>query len=455
MSLERTLYHARWLLDGTGTIYDGGALIVDAEGRIERVGPAAQFDDTENVKRIDLGNAAIIPGLINVHAHPELAAFRGLLDDLPFHEWIPTLMRCKRGSQLTLDDYVVCAQWTCVESLRAGITTMGATEDSGAAVTALANAGMRGVVYLETFGPAPDQAEQSLADLRAKVQRYADHASDRIKLGVSPHAPYTVSDGLFALVAAYAKAESLPVATHAAEAETEDLLVREGMGAFAAGLRSRGIDTSPRARSTIELLKKTGLLECAPLLIHAVRIDEDDIHEIGAAGAKIAHCPVANARLGHGIAPIVEARAHGVLVGIGTDSVASNNRLDILEEARVAQIAQRARLQSAAALPAAELLGMCTIDNARILGLDARTGSLEPGKSADFCVVALDGANAVPAPEPLNTIFHAARGSDVALTVVEGRILFDGTHVTTLDESGLREQLRDVAERLRCARSEV
>lgn len=448
MSATPTLYTAEWILPVTEAPIRQGSLLVNATGTIERVAATAVFDSLENVERIDLGSAAILPGLVNVHAHPELAGFRGLLEDLPFHQWIPTLMRCKHGAELTLEDYLTAARFTCVESLRAGVTTIGATEDSGAAVIAFTDAGMRGVVYLEVFGPAPAQAEESMRGLREKVARYRERATDRVRLGVSPHAPYTVSDTLFEFAAAFARKEQLPLATHAAEAEAEELLVREALGPFSAGLRSRGIETTPRGRSTIAMLERTGVLDCAPLLIHAVRLSEHDLRTVAAAGASIAHCPVANARLGHGIAPVIEALQAGISVAIGTDSVASNNRLDMLEEAHLAQALQRARLQSASALTSDELLRMVTIDGARILGIADRVGSLEAGKDADFCAIRLDTAHSVPVSDPVSAVFHSARGSDVMLTVSGGRTLYADGRVHSLDEAALAQNLQSIGDRL-------
>ena len=448
------LYAARWILPVTVPPLRDHAMLVDGEGKIAQIAPRDSFTGFEGPVH-EFGEAAILPGLINVHAHPELAAFRGLLDDLPFHQWIPTLMRCKRGAQLSMDDYEVSAQWTCVESLRAGVTTMGATEDSGAAVRALSDAGMRGVVFLETFGPAPADAHAALGSLQEKLDFQAKHASHRVRLGVSPHAPYSVSDELYQRVGEFARRENLPVATHAAEAEAEELLVREAMGPFAAGLRSRGIAVEPRGTSTIDLLSRTGILDCAPLVIHAVRVSPEDLQLLSASGSTIAHCPVANARLGHGCAPAVEALAAGVRIAIGTDSVASNNRIDLLEEARAAQIVQRARLQSASVLPAPDLLRMITIDAAGALGMAGRIGSLDAGKEADFCVVRLDTANSIPVNDPYAALFHSARGSDVILTAVSGRILFDEGGVTSLPEPELAQRVNNIADRLCAVRADV
>ncbi|MGH7465410.1 MAG: amidohydrolase family protein, partial [Longimicrobiales bacterium] len=273
-------------------------------------------------------------------------------------------------------------------------------------------------------------------------------------VGVSPHAPYTVSDDLFRLVASYAASEALPVAVHAAESEAEAQLVTDGAGPFAAGLRTRGIEVRARARTTIALLEATGVLATRPLLIHCVRIDHADVQRIADAGAAIAHCPIANARLGHGIAPVVELAAAGITIGIGSDSVASNNRIDLLEEARVTQLMQRARLRSAGALDAAALLRMITLDGARALGMDARTGSLEVGKDADMCAVRIHAPHTWPVHDPAAALLFSTRGSDVILTAVRGRMLYRDGRFLTLDPERLRDRLSAGAERLRAARDQ-
>jgi len=173
---------------------------------------------------------------------------------------------------------------------------------------------------------------------------------------------------------------------------------------------------------------------------------------LAAAGASVAHCPTANARLGHGVAPVVELRAAGVNVALGTDSVASNNRLDLLEEARTAQLLQRARLASASALAGAELLELATIAGARALGLADRIGSLEPGKDADLCAVRTECPHTEPALDPLATLFQAARGSDVVLATVRGRVLYRAGRFLTLDPAGQYPLVRQLAARLAAAR---
>jgi cytosine/adenosine deaminase-related metal-dependent hydrolase len=450
--MRATLYTADWVLPVTAPPIEAGAVLVDEHGIIRQVGAASAHAAGADVARVELGAAILLPGLINVHAHPELAGMRGLLEDLPFHRWIPLLRATRQRAALDAADFAASARWACLEAVAAGVTTMAATEDSGAALGAMRDAGMRGVVYREVFGPAPEQAPAAMSRLRQRVADMRALETDLVRVGVSPHAPYTVSDELFRGVAAYATAEGLPVAVHAAEAEAELHYVTQGAGPFAAGLRTRGVATPPRATSTIALLEATGILATRPLLIHCVRIDAADIGRIVDSGAAVAHCPAANARLGHGIAPVIELLEAGATMGLGSDSVASSNRVDMLEEARIAQLMQRARLASAGALPAERLLRLLTLDAARALGCDSRVGSLEPGKDADLCAVRITGTHVRPVIDPLATLLFSARGADVVLTVVRGVALYEAGRFARCDAADLRARIDGIGARLLAAR---
>lgn len=448
--LRAVVYRAGWVLPVVQPPIRDGAVLVDAQGQIAAVGPTAAIEPPEGAEVVELGEAALLPGLVNVHAHPELALFRGALEDLPFRDWILRLLGGKR-SALGEEDYALAARWSLVEALRAGITTLAATEASAAAFGALREAGMRGVAYREVFGPDPRQAGESMRDLAAAVREMRTEETDRVRVGVSPHAPYTVSDPLFAAASEWARADDLPMAVHIAESEAERALVERGEGDFAPGLRTRGIATEPRGRSGIEMLDRLGVLRARPLLIHCVSVDADDLRRIAEAGCAVAHCPVANAKLGHGIAPYPALREAGISVGLGTDGVGSNNRLDLLEEARFAALLHRAAARRPDLLPPDALLRLCTLDGARALGLDRRVGSLEPGKEADLCAVSFAAPHTRPVHDPVAALFHAARGSDVTLTVVAGRVRFRNGVVLSLDEAALAPRVEEAAERLRGA----
>jgi cytosine/adenosine deaminase-related metal-dependent hydrolase len=445
--MRNTLYRAAWVLPVTSPPLRDGVVWVDDGGRIAAVAPWASLETPDDARVVDLGEAVLLPGLVNVHAHPELTMLRGALEGLPFHDWILRLVGIKRGV-LSDEDHGTAARWTMIESLRAGVTTLAATETSGAAAAALGAAGMRGVVYQEAFGPDPEQADDSMRALRQAVDALRVHESDRVRIGVSPHAPYTVSDRLYRAAVDYARAERLPMALHIAESAAERALVTRGEGPFAMGLRARGIDISARARSPIELLDRLGVLAARPLLIHCVDLDADDIGRIADTGCAVAHCPAANAKLGHGVAPLRPLLEAGVAVGLGTDSVASNNRLDLLGEARLAALLHAAALRDASVLPAADLLRFCTLDGARVLGMDDRIGSLEAGKAADLCAVSIAAPHTVPAYDPVATLFHSAHAADVELTVVAGRVLYRRGEVEPDGAERCGQQMREIAGRV-------
>jgi cytosine/adenosine deaminase-related metal-dependent hydrolase len=442
-----TAYRSRWVLPVTTPPILDGVVVVDGE-RIAAVGPAPAIELPAEAAVEDLGDVALLPGLVDIHAHPELAMFRGALEDLPFRDWILRLVGAKRGAILEAD-YECAARWSMIEAMRAGITTLAVTESSGASLGALQESGLRGLVYQEVFGPDPAVADESLHQLREVLGPLRRLETERVRIGVSPHAPYTVSDRLFAATAEWAIAEALPMAVHAAESAVEGALVREGAGDFAPGLGARGIATPVRGRSTIELLDRLGVLAARPLLIHCVDVDADDIMRIAASGAAVAHCPVANAKLGHGVAPIIAMREAGIRVGLGTDSVGSNNRLDLLEEARFAALLQRATHHRFDLLGPDDLLRLCTLDGATALGWEGQLGSLEPGKAADLCAVALSGPHVRPVHHPVAALFHSARGSDVVLTVVGGRVVYRDGMVMTLDVEAFGAGVEGAAARLR------
>jgi cytosine/adenosine deaminase-related metal-dependent hydrolase len=425
-----------------------GEVLVDANGAIAAVAPVGVLDVPIDIELIDLGDAILLPGLVNVHAHPELAMFRGALEDLPFRDWILRLVGAKRGVLLEEDSHAA-ALWTMVESIAGGVTTLAATETSGAAAGAMTAAGLRGIVYQEVFGPDPSQVDESMEKLTIDLERTTAAAGSRVAVGISPHAPYTVSNSLYRAAARFALREGLPMAVHIAESQAERALVVSGEGDFAPGLRARGIAATSRGRSPIEMLSRLGVLDARPLLIHCVDVDDQDIATIAEAGCAVAHCPVANAKLGHGLAPVPRLREAGLRVGLGTDSVGSNNRLDLLEEARIAALLQRAAAKRFDLLPATELLRMCTIEGATALGLEDRVGTLEPGKQADLCAVAVGRPHSIPNLDPVDTLFHAARGSDVVMTVVAGDVLYASGEFRTIDVGAARAAVEAAGDRLR------
>ena len=282
--------------------------------------------------------------------------------------------------------------------------------------------GVRGIGYVEVFGPDPAQCDASLAGLARQAEAMRRDDTALVRTGISPHAPYTVSAALFRAVADMARADAWPMAVHVAESVAESRFVRDGDGPFAEGLRARRIAVAPQARSPVALLDACGVLACRPLLIHAIQVDDDDIARMADRGASVVHCPISNLKLGHGVAPLERFHAAGIATGLGTDSVASNDRMDLLGEARQATLLQAMRRGAPDALPAHDALAAATLGGARALGLADRIGSLEVGKEADLAAFSLGHADAHPVHDPAVTLVHVLAGAAPAtLTVVAGR----------------------------------
>ncbi|MCC6316145.1 MAG: amidohydrolase family protein [Gemmatimonadaceae bacterium] len=412
------VYVARWVLPiATAPIARGAVAIED--GRIVWVGPVQEAPPGP---RIDLGDCALTPGLVNVHAHLELTPMRGWLEDLPFRQWILRLTKTREAT-MTEARRLAAARVGLAEGLLAGITTWADVSDSGVSLDAMVSMGVRGIVFREVFGPDPAQCPSAIGALRTQVESMRARSTDLVSVGVSPHAPYTVSDALFRATASLALDDGYPLTVHVAEGAAEDALVRAGSGEFAEAWRARGIAVSPRARSPIALLHDTGILVTRPLLVHAVRADAADVALVRDSGSRVAHCPASNAKLGHGIAPLLELRAAGVPVGLGSDSVASSNRVDLLDEARVAAFQQRVRLGRPDALSAGEALRMATLGGAESLGMGQAIGALVPGLAADLVAFPLDGVGDVPVHAPEPALVFGAAGRRARFVTVAGREL--------------------------------
>jgi cytosine/adenosine deaminase-related metal-dependent hydrolase len=380
-------WHARWVLPvATPPIVDG-TVVTEGE-RITWVGPRAQAPAGRDE---ELGDSILTPGLVNAHSHLDLTA----------------------------DDLRDAALLGVAEGLSRGITTFGDTADNAAPFDAMRTLGARGIAYREVFGPDPSQSAESLRGLEEAVRDMRARADARVRVGVSPHAPYSVSDALFRAVAEYASREGLPLAVHIAESAVEDDLVIRGAGPFAQFLRGRGIAVETRADGAIALLDADGLLRTGTLLIHCVRASASDIRRIADTGCGVAHCPASNAKLGHGIAPLQEFVAAGVRIGLGSDSMASNDAMDLLAEARLAVLQQRARLKRSDLFPARAALRLATMGGAEAMRLDGEIGSLVPGKQADLAAFRMDGVTG-PVEDPFAALIFASSGARAHRVVVAG-----------------------------------
>lgn len=424
MSGAARRYAAPWVLPVESPPIANGAVLIAEDGRLSAVGADDAVPSPPGVVAVRLHGAALLPGLVNTHTHLELTGFDGLLPQDDFPSWIRGVIRLKAAR--SSGDFLAAARQGIRDCWAGGVTTVADTGDSGAAAEALCELGGSGIAYHEVFGPHPDQATAALEGGVRRLEELGRFAGSRVRLGISPHAPYSVSGALFRLVADYASRHSLPVAVHVAESADESRLLADRSGGFAEAWMERGIPLPAGAGCTpVAWLERHGVLGGRTLCIHVVRATEADLDTLSGSGTAVAHCPRSNHRHGHGVAPLRGLLARGVRVGVGTDSVASVSPLDLLAEARAAR--------QIASLDAEQALRLITTDAARALGLQHECGSLVPGKWADLVAMDLPGTvDASRLPDTLLTRPPQA----VRLTVLGGREVYRGAAMPIPERAG-------------------
>ena len=403
----RTL-SADWVVPVEGDPIRDGAVAIAGDGHIAAVGTNAELGPGEHYPE-----AVILPGFVNAHSHLEYAAYTGFGDGLSFGPWIA--LHVERKGRLDLAEMEAIARLGALECLRSGITTVGDCSFSGAAATACAELGLRAIVYLEVFGADESPLHERFEPMR---ERIADALSDRVRLGISPHAPYTCSLDLYRACSEL----GLPIATHLAESEAETEFLRSGTGSWQA---FADLLVPPLGRTGIRALAEAGLLGPQLLAAHCVQADAEEIELLAAHDVAVAHCPRSNALLGCGVAPLTAIREAGVRVSIATDSPASTPSFDMFDELRAAVSHARARERRPDALSATEALELATLGGARALGTAEDTGSIAVGKWADLTVLSLAQSAFVPWEDPVTATVLGGSPDRVVATLVSGETRYE------------------------------
>jgi len=425
---------ARWVIpvEPAGALA-GRSLIVDA-GRIIALVPVDEADRSYLPRsRVTLPEHALIPGLVNAHTHTAMTLLRGIADDVPLRSWLEQHIWPREG-RFVAEDFVHDGTLLgAAEMLRGGITCCNDMYFyPEAAARAYEQAGMRAMLGL----PILDFPTSYAADAEACLQRGLEARdawkhSSRLSFALAPHAPYTVGDASWTSVVTYARQLDLPIQTHVGETRHEVDEARATTG------------ESPLAR-----LDRLGATGPGFIAIHAVHVDAADIELLAAQRCHVVHCPASNMKLASGIAPVASLLESGVNVALGTDGAASNNRLDLFSEMRLASLLAKVATGDAGALPAARMLRMATLDGAAALGLDAQLGSLEPGKQADLVAVRLADIETIPMYDPVSHLVHAAGRELVTDVWVAGSRVVDDRRVVEIDMPALAGRARTWQQRL-------
>jgi 5-methylthioadenosine/S-adenosylhomocysteine deaminase len=358
---------------------------------------------------VQLKDQVLMPGLVNLHTHAAMSLMRGLADDLSLMPWLQEHI-WPAETQLVSPTFVRDGTLlACTEMLAGGMTTFSDMYFyPEAAAEAIIQAGMRanlGLLVLEFPSNYASDAENYI-DKGTKARDLLKH-EPMISFSFAPHAPYTVSDATFTQINTLSEQLNISIHTH-----LHETLAEVSQGEAAHGMR-------PLAR-----LANLGLLNSSTTLAHCVHLDDIEMQLLAEYGCHIAHCPSSNLKLASGFAPITACAKYGINIGLGTDGAASNNRLDLFAEMRLAALLAKGQSGDATAISAHEALRMATINGAKALGMDDKIGSIEIGKLADLTAVKLSDLHMQPCFDVASHLVYVAGREQVSHVWVSGDLKY-------------------------------
>jgi len=421
------LIEARWIAAVDPDVVHKNHAVAVNKGRILAILPTgearARYAPTKTTL---LPDHIVIPGLINLHTHAAMSLMRGLADDLPLMDWLEKHIWPTEAKHLSTQFVYDGTRLACAEMLKGGITCFNDMYFfPDAAATAASEFGMRAMLGITTLEfPTPYASDAADYINKGLAVREAWHNNPLIGFCLAPHAPYTVSDSTFERILTLSEQLNLPVHCHIHETQQE----------IADNLKQHKL--RPLAR-----LHKLGILGPNFIGVHAVHLNDDDLHLLADTGSNITHCPTSNLKLASGFAPVAKMRQLGINVGLGTDGAASNNRLDLFGEMRLASLLAKGLTGDASVLPAREMLRMATLNAASALGLADEIGSITPGKSADLCAVSLGELETRPCFDPVSHLVNVAGRESVTHVWVAGKCCVDNKSLLQHDQNRLESAI--------------
>ena len=426
---------ADWIIpvEPAGRVLDHHSLIV-GEGRIQDILPSAEADARYLFReRVRLPGHALIPGLVNAHTHAAMTLLRGYADDLPLMTWLTQHIWPAEGRWMSPQFVLDGSRLACLEMLKGGITCFNDMYFfPEATIEAALEARIRVVAGLIVIDhPSAWAADPDGYLLKGMAVRDAHRHQPLVSFCLAPHAPYSCADKTLEKVQTYAAQLDLPIHMHVHETEDE---LRQSLSQY---------QVRPLQR-----LHGLGLLGPQFIGVHGVHLNDAEITLLAEQGCSLAHCPSSNLKLGSGITPLARLSEAGINVALGSDGAASNNRLDVWEEMRLAALLAKGATGRPETVPAAQALAMATLQGARALGLEADIGSLKPGKHADIVAVDLSGAAMQPVYDPVSQVVYSAGRDLVRHVWVAGeRVVKDG-HAVFLDEAPVVRHARQWRDRI-------
>lgn len=421
------LIEARWIAAVDPDIVLENHAVAIRGGKIIALIPAGEARSRfQATTHTSLPDHLLIPGLINLHTHAAMSLMRGLADDLPLIDWLHKHIWPAEAAHISPEFVYDGTRLACAEMLKGGITCFNDMyfhpESVAAAATEFGMRAVLGITALEFPTPYASDADDYLRKGLAARETWHNHPL--INFCLAPHAPYTVSDSTFKRILTLSEQLNAPIHCHIHETRHE---IDESLKAF--------------QKRPLERLHQLGLLGPNFIGVHAVHLDEADLDLLARSGSSIAHCPTSNLKLASGFAPVARMRQLGINVGLGTDGAASNNRLDLFGEMRLAALLAKGLSGDASALPANEVLRMATLDAAKAIGLGHEIGSITPGKSADLCAVSLANLETRPCYDPVSHLIHVAGRDQVTHVWVAGKCCVEHKTLLDMDQNHLESSI--------------
>ncbi|HTG69847.1 MAG TPA: amidohydrolase [Candidatus Udaeobacter sp.] len=406
--------------------------MVVTNDRITYIGTEAPEQLSGDVQKIDGSKLAFMPGLINTHGHAAMSLLRGYSDDQNLQVWLEQKMWPMEGKYVDQDTRAGSAL-AIVEMLRSGTTAFVDMYDRMDQVAQMVEqSGIRGVLTRGVIGLCPTEVQEAkLAEAIAFARDWNGKADGRITTMISPHAPYTCPPEYIERFVQAAHDYNLPLHTHMSETIAE---VEQNVRDY--GLRP------------VEHLDRLGFFSRPALVAHAVHLNDAEIELLAAKEVAVSHNPVSNLKLASGIARVPELLRAGVTVSLGTDSVASNNNLDLFEEIRFAALLHKGVSGDPTAIPALEALKMGTVYGAKSIWQQDQIGSLKAGMKADFIAVDIEQPHFYPKTDIISHLVYSGSGRDVLHVWIDGRQVLKNGECTLLDEEKIRHEAQASFERL-------
>ncbi|MBW1786351.1 MAG: amidohydrolase [Deltaproteobacteria bacterium] len=422
------------MAEGQPPMHEADVLVKN--GRIAVVQPSSRagVEGWSGVETIDASHGIVMPGLINAHCHSAMTIFRGYADELPLKRWLFDKIFPAEAGFLSRETVYRGTLLACLEMIASGTTSFvdGYFFEDGAA-RAVHQSGLRALLAQGVIDfPAPGVADpaDNLMVGQAFLEKWRG-VSERIVPGLFCHSPTTCSEKTLAGARDISNRMDLPLQIHLSETREEVEKIRKEKG-----------------KRPVEYLDAIGLLSEGLIAVHAVYTDAAEVALMAERGAKVAHVPESNMKLGCGAADVSAMMDAGLTVGLGTDGCASNNNLDMFQEMDTAAKLGKVITRDPQCLSARDVLEMATVRGAALMGMEKELGTLEKGKRADIVVVNMNAPHLCPGYDPFSALVYAANGADVSHVVVDGKILYRDGRFLTLDAEEIMARVREIGRRI-------